>query len=396
MEAKASLQHKIEIDTEDIGAYIHTLLTDDDSQTRANLLHSYKAIADRDYPGWNEEGGCGKGGTDWPFEYRTTKKGKRYKAYYTDHGKVPLHIPQVQVFKSDIGHRVKCMASMVFSMKYKYKDPEKKGEIGLHKWECLKLKKMAGYYFKGDDNQALPLEEFKRKAHCVYLHHFNDHSCCDESWCKVLKSQQRHNTLQLTASYLAKFRSKERDKELFQKIKKGYEPYLNDSALEQVYHQFSTNKNESFNRRVTAVAPKNRHFSSTMSLHDRICNVVISDSVGYLEGMQMILSRCNPDFALHSVLKEWCKRKDRRMAKEGVYRKLPEVKKKRSEAINAEIRAGSLRDAKAKSDGMDYSTGIALETAVDIIEEDAATNTLAAALISDAGPNYEDHQKAVI
>ena len=333
MEAKASVQHKIEVDTGDSGAFIHTLLTDDDSQTRANLLHSYKELADRDYPGWNGDGGCGKGRTDWPYEYRTTKKGKRYKAYYKDYGKVPLHIPQVQVFKSDIGHRVKCIASMVFSNKYKYKDPEKKGEIGLHKWECLKLKKIAGYYFKGKDNQALQLEEFKRRSHCIYLHHFNDHSCCDERWwCKVLKSQRCHNPLQLTAAYLAKFRSKERDKELFQKLKVGYAPYLSDTALQQVYHKFSTNKNESFNRRVSAVAPKNRHFSSTMTLYDRVCNVVITDSVGYLQGLQSILSKCNVDLQLHPVLQEWCSRKDNKMKKEAVYRKLPEVKKKRSEA----------------------------------------------------------------
>ena len=413
MEAKASVQHKVEIDTGDTaGAYIHTLLTDDDSQTRANLLHSYKAIADRDYPGWNEEGGCGKRGTDWPYEWRTTKKGKRYKAYYLDHGKVPLDIPQVQVFKSDIGHRVKCIASMVFSNKYKSKKPEEKGEIGLHKWECLKLKKIAGYYFKGQDNQELPLEEFKRRSHCIYLHHFNDHSCCDERWCKVLKSNRRHNPLQLTAAYLSKFRSKERDSEIFQKLKKGYEPYLTDAALEQVYHKFSTNKNESFNRRVSAVAPKNRHFSSTMTLYDRVCNVVISDSVGYLQGLQSILSKCNIELELHPVLKEWCSRKDKRMQKEAVYRKQPEVKKKRSEAINAEIRAGSLRDAKAKSDGMDYGSGIALEIAVDTKEDEeddeAATNSLVEAALSVAatsttaattttsGSKCEDHQKAVI
>ena len=400
MEAKASLQHKVEIDTGNTGAYIHTLLTDDDSQTRANLLHSYKAIADRDYPGWDDKatGGCGKGGTDWPFEYRTTKHGKEYKAYYKDYGKVPLNIPQVQVFKSDIGHRVKCIGSMVFSHKYKSKEPEKKGEIGLHRWECLKLKKMAGYYFKRDDNQALPLEEFKSKSHCIYLHHFNDHSCCNVSWCKVLKSERPVNPLQLTASYLAKFRCKDKDSKLFHKLIKGYEPYLNDAALEQVYHEYSTNKNESFNRRVTAVAPKNRHFSSTMSLHDRICNVVISDSIGYLKGLQAILSKCHIDLKLHPVLKEWCSRKDQVMKKEAVRRKLPEVKKKRSEAINAEIRAGAVRDAKAKSDGMDYGSGIAIETAVDVVEEESVEATLAAALNSDTPdtPNCEDHQKLLV
>ena len=56
MEPTASVQHKIDIDRGDSKAYIHTLLTDNDSTVRANMLHSYKSLADRDYPGWNERG----------------------------------------------------------------------------------------------------------------------------------------------------------------------------------------------------------------------------------------------------------------------------------------------------------------------------------------------------
>ena len=262
MEAKAAIQHKIVIDTAPTGAWMHTVLTDDDSTTRANLLHSYKALADRDYPGWNARNGCGKGGTDWPYENKVNSKtGKLYGHYYTDYGKIPLYLPAVQHFWSDVGHRVRCIAKMIFSHRYKSKNPEKVGEIGLNSWECLKLKKCAGYYFKTPENQSLPLDEFKIRSHCIYLHHFNDHSCCNISWCKVLKSQRRDNPLQLSANYKAKFRCKENDSQLFTMLKKGYENFLTDDALEQVYHSYSTNKNESLNRQITAAAPKDRHFS---------------------------------------------------------------------------------------------------------------------------------------
>ena len=396
MEAVASVRHKLDIDGGNTGAWIHTLLTDDDSTVRANMLHSYKAIADRDYPGWDQRpGGCGKGGTDWPYQVKTNKKGVTYKAYYKDYGKVPLNLPSVRYFWSDVGHRVKCIAKMIFQLKYKTNKPDKNGEIGLHKcWECLKLKKQAGYFFKGKDNQALPFNEFKAKAHCIYLHHFNDHSCCNESWCKVLKSRRQENPLGLTQTYLAKFRSKVNDAQLFLKVKDDFDYYLTDAMLEQVYHCYSTNKNESLNRRISAVAPKDRYFSGTMSLHDRICNVVITDSVGYKMGLQRILTYVNHSLVLTPVLKEWCKRKDRSMEVKDIHWNKSEVKRRRVEAINSEIRAGTLREAKSKKEGMLYGSGIALTAAaVDDNDEDTADVVLAAATTT---PPAEDNSGARI
>ena len=267
---------------------------------------------------------------------------------------------------------------MIFGHKYKSKNPEKVGEIGLHKWECLKLKKQTGYFFKGPDNQALPFDIFKDRCHCIYLHHFNDHSQCNVSWCKVLKSQRQDNPLQLSQEYLSKFRSKDGDQKLFKMLKEDFAKFLMEDALLQVYHLFTTNKNESLNRRVTAVAPKDRFFSGTMSLYDRISNVVITDSVGYCKGLQRILKKIEGEaIELPLILMEWCKRKDRRMKKEGIHRKLPEVKRRRAAAINAEIRAGYLRDRRSKEEGMDYGSGIALDIfAEDEQQEQAETNAI--------------------
>jgi hypothetical protein len=361
MEAKATVQHKLDIDTGDTGAYVHTLLTDDDSTVRANMLHSYKAVADRDYPGWNEEGGVGKAGTDWPYDVKVNKKGGTYKHYHNDYGKIPLALTAVSKFISDVGHRVKCIAKMIFSFKYKSKKPEEKGEIGLHKWECLKLKKLAGYYFKDPANQELPFEEFKCKAHCIYLHHFNDHSCCNESWCKVLKSRRQIDPLPLTEQYMKRFRCKEKDRELFLLLKKGYETYLRDEALLQIHHLYSTNKNESLNRRITSVAPKDRYFSGTMSLSDRVSKVVITDSIGYMNGYKRILHKVNSSLELPPILQEWCKRKDRRYFMNDLHHKKPEVKKRRMEAINKEIAAGRLSDIKSLKEGYNYGAGIAMD-----------------------------------
>lgn len=329
------------------------------------MLHSYKELADRDYPGWDDHnGGIGKAGTDWPYEVKTRSTGRNrgttYKSYYKDYGKIPLNLAAVTVFLSDIGHRVKCIAKMVFSFKYKSKNPEDTGEIGLHKWECLKLKKQTGYYFKSPDNQDLPYQDFCRKAHCIYLHHFNDHSCCNVSWCKVLKSERQDDPLPFTENYLKRFRCKDKDRELFLLLKKGFETYLTaDSMLKQIYHKYSTNKNESLNRSISSVAPKDRYFSGTMSLSDRISNVVITHSVGYLKGYQRVLMKVHAKLHMLPVLKEWCRRKDRINEVLQVHYKKPAVKKKRTEAINAEINAGIQRKARSKKQGYDYGSGLA-------------------------------------
>lgn len=61
-----------------------------------------------------------------------------------------------------------------------------------------------------------------------------------------------------------------------------------------------------------------------------------------------------------------------------------------------------LRDAKAKKDGMDYCSGVAIETAVDTDteeENDEASITLTTALshsVAAAAQICEDHQKTVI
>ena len=403
MEAKATVQHKLDIDGGTTGAYIHTLLTDDDSTVRANILHSYHAVADRDYPGWNDGGGVGKGGTDWPYELRTNTKGGLYKHYYKDYGKLPLHLTAVSSFISDIGHRVKCIAKMIFLYKYKSKKPEERGEIGLHKWECLKLKKQAGYYFKQAENQDLPYELFCQRSHCIYLHHFNDHSCCNEAWCKVLKSKRRHNPITLTETYRKRFRDKEKDKELFLLLKnKGYASYLTADMLRQVYHKFSTNKNESLNRRITSVAPKDRYFSGTMSLSDRISNVAITDSIGYLQGLQRILKKVDPRLELPPVLLEWCRRKDKKCKSISIHWKRPEVKKRRMEAINAAINAGRLSEERSKREGFDYGSGVALDSTIycdndsnaeAIAEESEAGRVLA---VASTGIDQNDNELQIL
>jgi hypothetical protein len=104
----------------------------------------------------------------------------------------------------------------------------------------------------------------------MYLHHFNDHSCCHRKWCKPLRYKE--DGLELPADYCFnnKFRDKEQHGELFEKVKAGMETFLTPEALKMCYHPFCTQKNESLNRKSTATAPKDRFYGGTnTTLADR-------------------------------------------------------------------------------------------------------------------------------
>jgi len=235
----------------------------------------------------------------------------------------------------------------------------------MSKEEALKLKKYAGYYLKQDINQQLPFEEFVRRAPCMYLHHFNDHSLCNVQWCKILQSQ-RTDGIQPTVipvGYMRRFRHKVTDKKLLEKLQDLYAPYLRSEALYQCYHQHDTNKNESLNRKCTAVAPKDRYLSGTMSLKDRICLVVATDSIGYLESFRRVICMVvGLDLELVApVLEEWCRRLDSRQSKQGKWRKKSDVKKRRVAATNEAIKAWSIGDRDAAKQGKIYSSGGAID-----------------------------------
>jgi len=56
----------------------------------------------------------------------------------------------------------------------------------------------------------------------------------------------------------------------------------------QVYHKFMSQKNKLLHQHISHVAPKDKHFSSSMALSDCVALVVITESVGYEVGVLMI------------------------------------------------------------------------------------------------------------
>lgn len=362
MEAEASLLHKedIELREPSTGIYIHTLCTDDDSTTRANTKYNLTAYYNAKYGAGNWR--RSDDNVDWPYTL-DVKGNKKYMQPSQDKGHLNLQCFPISRYTTDINHRVRVMLKHIFALKSSAKVPPP-GKLTLG--ECHRLKKYAGTFFR--KNRKLPFDEFKQRAHCIYLHHFGDHSCCHIDWCKHLQSTRNDGIEQaiLTDAYIRSFRHKNNalDEVVFKLVEKAYAPYLTDEHLYQCYHGYDTNKNESLNRKCSATAPKDRYFSGTMSLADRFKYVVIHDSVGYQEGNRRLLLKLGICTELTSpVLEEWSRRLDRVKNNKAEYRQKPEVKRKRSAKIYELLKTIQVGNARAKASGKDYASGAAVAEA---------------------------------
>jgi hypothetical protein len=87
-------------------AWVHTLVTDDDATTRANVRWNLKDYYDKvlGKGNWRKE--------DIP-EWPRTDTGK-CKA--KDSGMMPLEVEEVKEFLCDISHRVKCIGSSMYEL----------------------------------------------------------------------------------------------------------------------------------------------------------------------------------------------------------------------------------------------------------------------------------------
>jgi hypothetical protein len=361
MEADASNLHKEDIELKHGSGKVHidTLCTDDDSTVRANTKHSLKEL----YDSQHGVGNWRKSDVGWPFTIRVDKtNGKETRVYAKDTGQLNLQCYPINNYITDVNHRVRVIGKGLFGLMSNNKTiPAGK----LAKEECYRLKNISSLFLKDARNRQLPFEEFCRRAPCMYLHHFDDHSCCDVEWCKPLQSQRNDGVepTELKDAYTGRFRDKEVDWVTFKAVEVIFSPYLTETALMQCFHGQDTNKNESLNRKCSATAPKDRYFSGTMSLSDRFHMVAIVDTYGYLIAVSRVLMKVGLQLELvSSVLEEYCRRLDKVHEVKSIYRNKPMVKRKRKALINAAIKAYQVSEKKAKTSGKDYGSGMAIGT----------------------------------
>lgn len=246
--------------------------------------------------------------------------------------------------------------------------------MGLSQRDALRLKRNYGYAHKQARGKSF--QEYQTAIMGALLHHGNDHSCCDASWCDYAagkKDPKDNKTSVLIGT------------KKWKHLKEIHDKYTTADMLKMCHHLFDSQKNESLNQRMTTIAPKNKTFCTMMSLADCVFWVIIVDSIGYDAGLHRVLSKLTgcPTTQLSPTLHLWLRKKDDAATKKKQHQQKTETKKRRSSKIQAKIKESIAADRKAKKRNLDYGSGIAVNN-----EERAAMMTTTTPALATASKRY--------
>jgi len=184
----------------------------------------------------------------------------------------------------------------------------------------------------------------------VIDHHFGNHSSCqskeDGGWCKF----KGNKTLIVEARQQNCYCNKSTDVVLYKLVLKIWEHFGTELMPEQVYHKFTSQKRKSLHQQIMRVAPKDKHFSNSMALSDHVALVVIMDSVGYEQGMKLILEEIRAEIPPFTA--QYLVHRNERHQYDRVYHQHLDVKNRHYAAKKENIR----RDLQQKADDAQNGT----------------------------------------
>jgi len=324
--------------------WVETVVGDDDSTSRSALkidLRQYQL----DHPDVPKD-------SYWPK--RPNKDGKM--VYVPNKGKLHWSVKGPTSFLCDPTHRTRIVGNHMFAL------AAATAKTDVTKADALRIKRNLGYAHKQARSKLF--EEYRTAIRGALLHLGNDHSCCDAEWC-AFKAGKKDETKD-NANYLRKGTKR------WNNIQEVMDRYSTDEMLRMTHHAFDSQKNESLNTKTATVAPKTKTFCKTMSLADRISFVTIVDSIGYDAGISRILSNLagGKPVVIPPELQLWMRRMDAMQKRKKEYQQLPATKKKRAAQVKEQTKQAIADDKKARKRGLDYGSGIAVES--DKKQEEAA------------------------
>jgi len=136
--------------------------------------------------------------------------------------------------------------------------------------------------------------------------------------------------------------------------------------MEQVYHLFQSQKSESLHQQITRLAPKDKHFSGTMALSDRVSLVVITDSVGYESGMLLVFDELG--MKLPTMTIQYLKRRSEKRDYDKRYCSRPDRKNLWYSTKKENIRKELQRKAEEVASGLGYGPSMYVD---ELMETDA-------------------------
>ena len=229
------------------------IITDDDSSIKAKMK-------------WSNADHMENHGLDTP---PTIVNSRGNVVVRPDKGELPKLMPEPS-FLADPNHRKKTWKNSLYSLE-KLTVANKKT---MTKLDVLRLG--TNFAFMVRTLPGKTDEEMLTASKAIIEHHFDNHEFCGE-WCNRKKQtgEERKKKKKF-------YRSKVKDIELYKELQVRVKRFITLQGLKEVGHGFDTLCNESFNNCVAWVAPKNKVYSSSESLKNRIAVALLINGLGIM------------------------------------------------------------------------------------------------------------------
>jgi hypothetical protein len=191
-------------------------------------------------------------------------------------GRLPGHIHHEPIFVADPNHRRKLLMNDLYKLA---KLPIDK-RFTMTKMDATRIEKNFSYCIRQlAKQQDLSDEEYVRAGQAVLNHHFDCHDYCG-NWCrrKDLSDADR-----LLAANKRFYRCKTKDAALFGALEPIVARFVTLQRLHEVAHGLDTQVNESFNNTFSWVAPKNKVYSGSQSLRNRLSIAIGINGLGTVD-----------------------------------------------------------------------------------------------------------------
>jgi len=264
-----------------------------------------------------------------------------------DKGELPADMKE-PTFLADPSHRKKSLKNIIYTLISKTKEHR----LGCSKMDAIHIGTNFAHMSRSLPNK--PESEFVDAGKAVIEHHFDCHAYCSD-WCrrKPLTDDQRQASTKF-------YRCKTKDKKLYEWLQEKLARFLTLDALKEVGHGMDALVNESFNNTAAWLAPKNKVYSGSLSLRNRIDVAIIITTLGLKVFYERILQGFG--IPITEDIKHFVNiinnKRDKRIAKT----KTNDAKKARQLKFHEKLKAHTEDAAKnhAKADGT-YQPGIGMD-----------------------------------
>ena len=264
-----------------------------------------------------------------------------------NHGELPRNIPEPG-FLADPNHRKKTLKGEL----YRHLKKRKSERFDLTKVDVMRISTNFAYCVRTLSTKTE--DEYVSAGKAVVEHHFDNHTFCGD-FCKrkLLSNEEREASNKI-------YRSKEKNKKLYVFLTSTVARFISFSALKEVAHGSDTQVNESLNNFVAWLAPKNKTYSGSMSLSNRISVALGINSVGTLVYFGRLFAKLG--IAVAPDVRHYLTKQQRTRAYRIQQYKKKEVKKVRNLKLHQRLREYSEKlIIKKEGKGAVYQPGIGMD-----------------------------------